>query len=328
MPLSPTKMLINSTLELKEYIPAGVSLDFNDIRPKIRLVEREIIQRIFSNALYEAVIDSGASDEILKLKEILAESVAHLALLEYIPFGQLQFDSGGIRIASNDQMKTAFQWQIDALKEECSRQGWAAIEASLEFLEKTQDAELIAIWQQTDTYTESLGTLIKSLRVFERFVNLNHSRVLFHKLLPIMNDRQEEVIVPAIGQELFTRLLTDMEPVALKAKKLAAKSLAYATMAMGFMDTMLVLSDNGPMIIDGIGSRASDAKKTAPTDLVKIIAENYNSRAESALRELVEYCQKNVATLSEYTSSDNYISDEDQTDHIARNDPEWGIAFF
>lgn len=321
-------MLINSTAELKKYIPASVTLNFDDIRPKIQLVEREVIQRIFSAELITAVSTSGASEPMTSLRQLLEEAEAHLALLEYIPFGQLQFDSSGIRIAVNDNMKTAFEWQIDELKDECSRQGWAAVESALEFLEKTKNEALLSIWQETETYISAQKSLLPTLREFEKFVNLNRSRVLFNKLLPIQEDQQEDVVVPAIGSTLFTRILTGDSDLEKRTRKLAAKALAYKTTATGFMDTILVLSDNGPLVIDGMISRQPKAKRSAPQELVSIIAENYRTRAEAAMRELIEFCQANADALPEFKASSNYINDENQTNHIPRNDPNWGLAFF
>lgn len=321
-------LLINTIQDLKNYIPASVTLDFEDIRPKIQRVEREIISRIFSPALLTAVSQSDASKQMLALRELLAEAEALLALLEYIPFGQLQFDSAGIRIVVNENMKTAFEWQIDNLKDECSRQGWSAVEAALELLEQTDDEAILAIWTTTATYQAAQKSLLPNLRIFQKFVNLNNSRVLFNKLLPIQEDVQEEVIAPAISQQLLSRVLTGTTELEAKVKKLASKAVAYRTVATGFMDTILVLSDNGPLVIEGIMSRQPKAVKSAPTDLLQIIAENYKTRAAEALRELIEFCQANAEQLTEYKSSSNYISDENQTNHIARNDPDWGLAFF
>jgi hypothetical protein len=328
-------MLINNNTELKNHLPTSVALDFGDIKPKIRLVEREIIKRIFSQALYDIVADGSLSGQKLELQELLTEATAHLALLHYIGFGQTQINSAGIQIASNDNMKTAFEWQIAELRKECSTQGWAAIESALEFLESVTDTDIKTAWEASHTFLNAKETLIDNIRQFEKFVNLNHSRILFNKLLPVLNDQQEEVIIPAIGQELFDKILAFQDEIEEPRKKaltathkLASKALAFKTMAVGFMDTLLILSDNGPLVIDGLRSNPNEAKKTAPTDLVKIIAENYKIRASGAKRELIEFCQANVAFLPEYKLSDNYISDSDQQNHIPRNDPGWGIAFF
>lgn len=325
-------MLINNIQELKEYIPTSVNLNFNDIRPKIRLVERDIIKKIFSKAVYDAVNPLSVSGEKLELKSILAEAVAHLALLHYIGFGQTQISSSGIQIASNANMKTAFEWQIDELKDECSTQGWSAVESALEFLEKSTDQAIKSLWEATEAFQFSQKNLIPNLRTFEKFVSLNHSRVLFNKLAPIIEDRQEEVITPAISAELFTKILTEPEEKYKQVKKMASRALAYHTVAIGFMDTLLVLSDNGALMIDGMISQQPKAKRTAPTDLVKIISENYKTRAEAAMRELIEYCQANVADLPEFKESSNYLApDEDGVtaeNHIPRNDPNSGVAFF
>ena len=329
-------MLINNTDELKEYIPASVTLEFADIRPKVRLVEREIIQRIFSKAVYTRLTTIEApTDQDTALKELLAESVAHLALLDYLAFGQVQINSAGVQIASNETMKTAFEWQIDELKTQCSRQGWSAIESALEYCETLPDGDLKTLWEQTESYTTNQSRLLPTLRKFETFVNLGHSRVLFNKLLPIIHEKQEEVILPAVGKALFDKLVNpeaeqdETKKAALtQAHRLASRALAYLTVGEGFQDSMLILSDNGPLVINGMQSRLAKAKQTAPTELVQAIAASHQKRGAGALRELIEYCQSQSAVLTEYQDSTNFISNADQTEHIPRNDPDWGIAFF
>jgi vacuolar-type H+-ATPase subunit E/Vma4 len=329
-------MLINNITELREYIPASVTLNFADIRPKIRQVEREIIHRIFSQAIYDRLTtEETPTAEDTALKQLLAEAVALLALLEYIPIGQLQFDSAGIRIASNESMKTAFEWQIDELKTTCNRQGWSAIESALAYCESLPDGDLKTLWEETDTYTASQSNLITTLRQFETFAHLQGSRVMFNKLIPTLADQQDEVVIPAIGQELFTAILEreteSDEPkknALTKAHKLASKALAYLTLGVGFQDSMLILSDNGPLVIEAMQSRLAKAVKTAPESLISAIATTYRSRGAAALKELIDYCQSVSDVLTEYQSSPNFISIADQTDHIPRNDPNWGIAFF
>ncbi len=329
-------MLINNITELRDYIPASVTLNFGDIKPKIRQVEREIIIRIFGQPIYDrltTVHPLTSSDT--SLKNLLTEATALLALLEYIPIGQVQFDSAGIRIASTEQMKTAFEWQIDELKTTCSRQGWAAIESALGICEQLPAGTLKNLWTATETYTLSTQNLITNLRQFEQFAHLQGSRVMFNKLIPTITDQQDEVIIPAIGQSLFTSIMQvdseeDPNRIAFlyKAKKYASKALAYLTLGVGFQDTLLILSDNGPLVIEAMQSRLAKAVKSAPTDLISAIATTYRSRGAAALKELIDYCQSVSDVLVEYQESPNFIAVAGQTDHIARNDPNWGIAFF
>lgn len=329
-------MLINNTTELKEYLPASVTLNFNDIRPKLKLVEREIIQRIFSKAIYERITTVGEpTAQDAALKDLLSEAVAHLAFLEYLPFGQVQIDSAGIRIASNENMKQAFEWQIDKIATECTRQGWAAIESALELMEELPDGALKALWISTTTYKVSQTQLLPNLRTFEKYMNLGHSRVLFNKLASTIADQQEEAILPALGPALFAKMLTystevdaAKKLVLMQAHKLASKALAFLAAGVGFQDTVLILSDNGPLVIDGLQSRSSKAVKTAPAELVTSIANAALRRGQGALTELLEFCQTNNTVLTEYQSSLNFISEIDQTNHIPRNPPDAGIIFF
>lgn len=327
--------LINNTEEFKEFIPASVTLDFNDIKPKIRLVEREIIKKIFSPAIYTRVTaGSGLTDQDTELKLLLSEAVAHLALMHYAPFGQLQISSAGIQIVSTTEIKQAFEWQIKGLVKECSLQGWSAVESALEYLESLTSGELFDVWKNTPFYELSKKTLISTLRQFEKYSSLGHSRVLFNKLLPILTDQEQDVIKPALGSSLWAAITsppvgTTEEKLTLlkKVKDHAAKALVFLTLGRGFQDTLMILSDNGPMIIEAMQSRNTDAVKAAPKEIVEAMALRYQANGEATLRQLIEFCQDNSAVLTEYQSSPNFISDADQTDHIPRNDPDWGIAF-
>lgn len=329
-------MLINNITELKEHIPASVTLDFNDIKPKIRMVEREIIRKIFSPELYTRLTTSvGDSAQDVELALIQSEAVAHLALMHYLSFGQVTIDSSGVHITSTENMKTAFEWQINELKNQCSLQGWQAVESGLEYLESLTEGALYTAWIATHTYTAAKANLIPNLRTFEKYTSLHHSRVLFNKLVPTLTEQQDEVMIPALGTELWSLILaipsaeTEERKAALtKARTLTSRTLAFLTMARGFEDTLLILSDNGPLIIDGLQSRTSESKATARPEVVAAMAVRYDTKAKGAMTELLAYLQANSDVLPEYEDSPNFISDADQTDHIPRNKDDWGMVFF
>lgn len=329
-------MLINTIEEFKEFIPASVTLDFNDIKPKIRLVEREIVKRIFSPAIYARITPStGLTDQDTELKSLISEAVAHLALLHYLSFGQVQISSAGIQIVSTAEMKQAFEWQIKELKKECSVQGWSAVESALEYLAALTEGELFDVWEETPFYLESKTHLISTLRQFEKYSSLGHSRVLFNKLLPILIDQEQTIIKDSLGSALWTIVLTPAEgttpeklAILTKVKDQASKALVFQTLGRGFEDTLMILSDNGPLVIEAMQSRNTDAVKAAPKDVVEAMALRYQTKASGAITDLLAYCQSVSDVLTEYQSSPNFITDADQTDHIPRNDEDWGIAFF
>jgi hypothetical protein len=326
-------MLINNINELKEHIPASVTLAFDDIKPKIRMVEREIIRKIFSPELYTRLTKSeGATDHDEELRLILSEAVAHLALMNYLAFGQVNIDSSGVHIASTENMKTAFEWQINELKNQCSLQGWQAVESGLEYLDSLKEGDVYELWKATDTFAQAKANLLPSLRAFEKYTSLHHSRVMYNKLVPTLTEQQDEVIIPSLGKPLWDAMLTIPEEstrkdVLNKARTLTGRTLAFLTMARGFEDTLLILSDNGPLIIEGLQSRTTDAKLSAPPEVVNAMAMRYDAKAKGSMTELLAFLQANVDVLTEYRESPNFISDADQTNHIPRNSPDWGMVF-
>jgi hypothetical protein len=330
-------MLINNIQEFKQYLPVSLQLDFGDILPKVKLVERDIIRKKFSDEVYTIITAdvpaAGSKEE--SLLDLLAEATAHLSLLEYISFGQVMLDSSGIHITSTENIKNAFQWQVEDLKNSCSISGWSAIESALELMETLPDEELKTAWQETDTYKTAQNSLISSLTQFQRFVHLGNSRVLFNKLIPTLDFAQEEIVMEAVGLDFWEKMLdfeseddTTQKSRLKKAHKLASRALAYHTIGEGFTDTMLVLSDNGPLIMEQIQSSSTSTKATAKKEVVELIAKTYAAKAQGAIRELLQYCQANDEFFPEYKLSTNYISDEAQEDHIPRNDPDSGVVFF
>lgn len=331
--------LINSTEELREYLPVSVSLNFEDVAPKLAMVEREVIQRKVGMPIYAHLLENNTEPQEANLHGLLSEATAHLGLMHYLGFGHAQINSAGIQIVTDENHKTAFEWQVEGLRDECSRQGWSALESALEYLDNlpTQDpGTLRTLWEVTDTYLDAQKTLISTLRQFQQWVHLGESRVLFHKLIPSLRYVEEERIVPAIGQAMYDLILgrqSETDP-AQKSRlsrlyRHCARAMAFATVAEGFEDTMLVLSDNGPLIIDAIQSRLTKAKSTASEEMVARMAKAYKQKAAGAITDMLAFCQKNTDHFPEYALSENYIPEgEDRTDHIPRNDPDAGIAFF
>jgi hypothetical protein len=327
-------MLIDNTEELRQYIPVSIALKYEDIAPQMRMVERDIIIDKFSQPVYDIARAAPAEGPDMKLYKLLAEAVAYLSVLEYLSIGQVHITSSGILINSTQNQKTAFEWQVRQVKSQMARVGWSAVESAMAHLSALPEGDLATAWQATEAYQLSVKSLIPSLKHFQKFVHLGNSHLLYQRLLPIQIHQQEEHIINLVGPALWAKVLNppeDSSPESLAAlRKLHAslsRALAYETMADGFLDTVLILSDNGPLIIDGLQSRLSDAKATAPEDFVKTVATTYRHKGAESVREVLNFCQENVALLPDYILSPNYI-ETDPDNHIARNDPEWGIAFF
>ena len=68
--------------------------------------------------------------------------------------------------------------------------------------------EIINLWKQSSYYYLAAGLLIPSCEVMMRYLNIYDSREKFIQLLPDMQFIQEEVIAPAIGEELLQNLVT------------------------------------------------------------------------------------------------------------------------
>jgi len=68
--------------------------------------------------------------------------------------------------------------------------------------------EIVTLWKQSSYYYLAAGLLIPSCEVMMRYLNIYDSREKFIQLLPDLQFIQEEVIAPAIGEELLQKLVT------------------------------------------------------------------------------------------------------------------------
>jgi hypothetical protein len=222
----PTK-LITSIDDLKEHLAIDFISDFGVIEYAVEDRENEIRDTYLGTALftqltnYKSSLDnsssgsssssSSGSSSTEKLNQLLyntQRAVANFAFMDYIPEGQLNISEKGIRIATNTEMKTAFQWQIDQLHDKYKKTGYAAIENMIVHLMENLDT--YANWKGTDQHADMAGMFIWSSKDFNKYFNIDDNRVVFRELLPPIKKAQDFYISQAIGQDYYDLLKTSI----------------------------------------------------------------------------------------------------------------------
>jgi len=325
--------LIQNIETLKEFWPASVALDFKDIEPQIRIVQRNVIAKTFGPEIVSMAM-AMENQQTTEVKKLMQEALAFLALAKYLPFGMTQISSAGIQIASNQNMKTAFEWQTTTLREEAVTTGWQAIESVCDFLDLTTNEGLKNAWMATDFKQKSLGLLVPSIKVFQQYVNISDSHIMFFKLLPFLLDSQDEVVRPCLTDALFDKMMNPPAGDAMLIKKLselrkkAEKCVCFFAMSNGYQDISLLIKDNGIFAIEDIQARLTNTKKTISLEQSTVISESYKVRANGMLQEIIEFCNANSNVLTDFRISPNFITETDSEHIIYRNPPDAGIVFF
>ncbi len=129
--------------EVKEYLAVNLSFQFPDILPYIKRAEEKFIIPVISQAEYDALHQAYTDDTMTDIQEKLLERVRtpliNFAYFLYIPIGNIQIDSSGYHISTNENTKQAFQWQVDAVAKSFMDTGYEGIEKLYDFLENYAD---------------------------------------------------------------------------------------------------------------------------------------------------------------------------------------------
>lgn len=268
-------MLFSTVDEIKEYLPVSVSFEFNDIKPFIKQAEDNFIIPAISQEQYDALITalSGTPTPAeTELIDLVRAPLAAYAYLYYIPWGQVQISGAGIQIASTDQMKTAFQWQIDDLEGSARKAGYYGIDKVLEFLDGKES--IYAAWSGSSAYTDFKSFYVFSTRTLNDIYPLiGNSRQNFIKLMPSMLRMEEFKIIPLISDDFNTELKAKVKAGSAsaqekKAIKYIQHSIAFLAVADALSELSVEIDERGILMFNNTGGSATLKTKQPATDTI------------------------------------------------------------
>jgi hypothetical protein len=321
-------MLINSTEELKEFIPTSISLDFADIKPYLETAEVKIASDFLTIPILDFLTSQGLNATETKIKNLVSGSVALLALRSYLDFGQLTVTSSGIHFNSSENTKTAFEWQIANLKKACLIECYTKIELLYPLLPTTTDP-FKTLFNSSPQLAIINTLLLNSTREFSKYASIGNSNVFYFKLLNSISEA-EQFLKEQLTEALFDLLKTP----AGEAPKLAAiqkiklkagKFCAYSSLSEGVIENVSILGEFGVQLFNATSSRMMDAKLSTTDKMLETLRTYYENQAEKSLSELLNLCQKLAEIVPEFKDSENYLQPEET--HIARNQPDASIIF-
>jgi hypothetical protein len=319
------RLLVETLDQIKEHLPINASFTFDGIRPFVESVQgRYIVPYLgisFFNELhdrYKQVDSKSLSDLDSELLYKVRKAIAHLAYLEYIPHGNVMVSDMGIHISVNEQKKTAFQWQVEELKDSYRKHGFDAIDDFLLFLEEKREEADFALWKNGTGYTLKNQYFITSAAEFSEYVNINASRRVYMLLLPIMQ-RIESQFIQAVT---CTPMFNDMKAEKLDTTKAYPENyvqldkyikpaVAQMTIVRAISELAVKMDDNGLTVFNNqsSSSKTLNTKQPAMAEQLSILKQEHYEDAKSYLSQLDDYLNQNVAEYPLYQSSPCYRAD-------------------
>lgn len=199
--------LITTTAQLRAAEPISANFKIEEILPKIHDVEQEFIIPIIGQDLFDylrALATPAAND--LELLTRCRNALAKLAILKWIPYGNLAIQSGGFTVNGTSSTMVAAQWRVDKLEEDMRREGWNALERILTYLWSKPDGTWND-WDSSDEKIEHRNWLITSAGEFNKYYFIDSSYELFCRVKPGQREVMNQFIRPVLGDDLYDQII-------------------------------------------------------------------------------------------------------------------------
>lgn len=224
-------MTLVKTLEtFKKHVTINFNFDFELILPYIIKAERKHLKPAMGTGMYEDFTETEPTDpKPLQVMGLLQEASSNLALLAYTAVGIVSISDSGFSISSSEQTTPAEWWQIRDLRRALLNSGTEAIDEALAIME-ANPAEFTD-WTEGEGYTVFREFFVRKTQDFQRWFNINNSRLTFQQLRPHLLQVEEKYFNALLGQATVAQIKLATTDEAEKALSLAQASQVSLTIA-------------------------------------------------------------------------------------------------
>ncbi|MDF7810507.1 DUF6712 family protein [Hymenobacter sp. YC55] len=284
---------------------------YKALLPDLLLMEDEHIRPLLGDEFYEefhelAQIPAALDDDQNRLLQLLQSALANLTMVSYLDIAQVHISGAGVQIVSDQNQKTAFQWQIDDLKRNFSRKGYNGLEKALAFLD-SHDTHFTA-WATSPAARKYHELFISSATQFSQYYNINNARLTYLALASLVQKTEAFALEPALGSDFFDELKEQLatESLTPENKALVEKylrpALAHLTMAQAIGELGFSLSGNS-LELNVYRPDNSNAKESDP-GLQKLL----DMKGEQALEDGERFLRRMRKHLNETASATRYAT--------------------
>ena len=231
-------MILTSTEELRLCLPAHAIDSIDPLVGFIDNSEHDFLEEKLGTPLYDALCDyydkhhiedSTVDDQNTgyynRLLLMCQRVVAFDAIGRGIGVHAISVNNAVINVATADEYGKVDDKSIDRFVATCTKESHASLNRLLQTLERwtkevsestssdddeTKDEQqaIVELWKKSRYFYLAAGMLIPSATVLQEFLNFYENREKFIQMLPDIRYLQEEIIAPAIGEDLCEWLAT------------------------------------------------------------------------------------------------------------------------
>ncbi|MDO7849232.1 hypothetical protein Q5H92_22905 [Hymenobacter sp. M29] len=307
------RSLITTLDQFRAHVRLNASTEDQDyflsLQADILLAEDDHLRPLLGDSFYDGLLDTVAAEGDVvqeRLRYLLTSALANLAMLSFADLAQLQISGSGVQIISNEREKTAFQWQIDALKASCATKGFNQLEKALAYLEAHRTD--FPTWNGVPAADSARALFLNTAAQFSEHYNISNSRLTFLNLLSINRKMERFALVPVLGQAYYDELKAQHASGTLSPENAAVvadylrPALAHITMGSAIGEMSFAL--NGANFeLNVFRPDASNAKESDPG-----LQQLLETKGHDALRDGERFLRQLRKLLNSEASAQKYAT--------------------
>lgn len=296
---------------IEQVIENGVKVNFMNEGSSLadmQAAEERFLLPILGQTLYQTIL-SEANNAESDFNNLIAKARRALAPLAYwleLPHIQTQITDRGLATSESENMKAAYRWQYEAMRESLADKGCFALEKMLEHLyEKQEDYG----WEQP----AKLKLIFTSGAQFAEYCTIFQPHRTFENLRPIIRQIEDQYIRNTIGDNFFESLRDNNNPGVEDKKVIELIRLTVANLAIHRAVEVLpakISSEGFTVALRDAADSVYPKDQHARNEQLSLLYHSAKQSGETYLVKLADYLNKTAsATVFQiYFQSEYYTA--------------------
>ena len=195
----------------KKYLPVNINLRFETVASHLALCEETYLRPLLGATLFDRLAAYvGANPALMaetadsKLINMARFALIRLAIWKGYDILAANISDTGVS-AEVDKENRLYRYQEENIKRTLKEEGFNYLDSILEFLEA--NATTFTEFSQSGHVLNSQQSLIRNTQMFDRYYNIENSRLVFLKMRHYMRDVELIELQHRLGVEFYKELL-------------------------------------------------------------------------------------------------------------------------
>jgi hypothetical protein len=317
--------LFRNTKDLKKFADIHLQTDWDTLKPYVEQAEVTYIIPFISKSMYDTMHslmnDTGNANKTfeqiftnpfdLEAFKRIGKALANYSLFEALPFLNTAVGDLGVAQQSSKEGTTnpAAQWRYNDRRLAHLDNADRFTDQLLDYLEEHKDH--FTQWASSASFTINKDLFIATSAKLSQYIPTNGSRRAFIAMRATIRLAEKKYIIPAIGEEMFNELKTQMQtnPASISTNNLKLipyieEALAWAAYTDYLPFASLKFSTDGVYVISS--NDAIVQKVAASTEQKTEAAAAANGNKLTFLASLKKFIDDHVDDYPTYKSSTTY----------------------